>query len=69
MPFQRAWGHDVQTYLPPALSSHFSHAECPFTRLGMLEYMCAWMQTQNISFFITFGTLLGAVRDEAIIEW
>jgi hypothetical protein len=42
---------------------------CPSTRLAMLDYLGNKMNQHNISWCITYGTLLGAVRSHRVIPW
>eukprot|EP00927_Polykrikos_kofoidii_P007951 TRINITY_DN13273_c0_g1_i2.p1 TRINITY_DN13273_c0_g1~~TRINITY_DN13273_c0_g1_i2.p1 ORF type:complete len:474 (+),score=55.19 TRINITY_DN13273_c0_g1_i2:210-1631(+) len=42
---------------------------CRDLMLRMLLDVGAWLDAQNIEWYVTYGTLLGAVRDGAIIRW
>jgi len=46
-----------------------SFNDCPSTRFEMLIYVTDFLQKHNISYFITYGTLLGAVREQDIITY
>jgi len=45
-----------------------SFNDCPSTRFEMLIYITDFLQKHNIQYFITYGTLLGAVREQDIIS-
>eukprot|EP00439_Symbiodinium_sp_Y106_P042335 s2315_g5.t1 len=42
---------------------------CSDYMLLMLTDVTGWLHEQNIPYFITYGTLLGAVREEDILPW
>lgn len=42
---------------------------CPTTRLQLLEYFAQLLDNSGVPYFITYGTLLGAVRDNRMIPW
>jgi len=44
-------------------------AMCPATRYGMLVYVTEALDKAGVPYFVMYGTLLGAVRDQAIISW
>ena len=43
--------------------------KCPSTRFEMLSLLSRELEGSGIAWFVHYGTLLGAVRDEQIIPW
>jgi len=60
---------------PRLLTTHERHthelpiAHCPVTRFEMLVYITSRLDSAEIPYMLTYGTLLGAVRDHSIIPW
>ena len=46
-----------------------ARAACPATRFALLEYVTQRLDDASIPYFVTFGTLLGGVRDGGVIPW
>ena len=42
---------------------------CPSTRFGMLQLFTTWLVKCNVPYFLTYGTLLGAVREGSVISY
>ena len=42
---------------------------CPRTREAMLDAVATALEAAGVEYFVTWGTLLGAVRESAIIPW
>jgi hypothetical protein len=64
----------LNTVLPaagPALRAALAPqlAGCPLTRAAMLAYVADDWAAGNVTYYITFGTLLGAVRGGHVIPW
>jgi|EP00945_MAST-04E_sp_MAST-4E-sp1_P007092 hypothetical protein len=51
------------------LGGDAKYERCPSTRIGMLDYLIEKLREENISYAITYGTLLGALREKSIIPW
>ena len=50
-------------------SGETKYERCPSTRLAMLDYLVERLTKNNISYAISYGTLLGAVRSQSLIPW
>jgi hypothetical protein len=65
------WDHGQRIYigrsLLPGLSLH--RDDCPATRFGMLQLLTSWLAAHKVPYFLTYGSLLGAVREGRIISY
>ena len=74
-----SWPHDVRIYIPCAMLPRAPEQllrqpsdqqdQCPRTRFEMLQLLTHWLVQNEISYFLTYGTLLGAVRGGGIISY
>lgn len=53
----------------PPLWPFDQQRRCPRTRLEMLQLFTRWLDGHGVSYFLTYGTLLGSVREGAIIPY
>lgn len=58
---------NINTPIHQILFFQQSFNDCPSTRFEMLIYVTDFLQKHNIEYFIAYGTLLGAVREQDII--
>ena len=58
--------HDQRIYVPrlPAFMGPQWHSSCPKTQVDMLLALTDWMDANDVAYFLGFGTLLGAVRQQ-----
>ena len=69
------WQHEQRIYIGHSLLPRRNAPEslqlgdCPTTRLGMLQLLTSWLVKRNVPYFLTYGTLLGAVREGSVISY
>jgi|EP01044_Picomonas_judraskeda_P008300 hypothetical protein len=67
------WRHEQRIYIAHSLlpggSSSMPLGDCPSTRFGMLQLFTSWLVKRNVPYFLTYGTLLGAIREGSVISY